>query len=249
MKRFGLMLAAALLAILVIGMAAAEADSPVITSVSRDPYGDVYVTWNGGTAPYKLVYYAVDGADSTVWTVSSGLYARNGSINDLAPNFDFVIGVVDANGEYGTYTRKGTFKRFSDVSGMRLTFTLRQRVNGRSKTINQYSATAIRNSVFGSGDYYGATIKLSGYSTTQALPFTFRMAVTMPDGEPLVFYVERGNLPRGSSSSYVYWDFFDFSDLWSYIYTARGEIPTGNYTYYIYLDDGLVSTAAFSVGP
>ena len=249
MKRFGWILAAALLLTLLLGLTVAEADKPTITNVYRDPYGDVTVSWSGGEAPYTLAYYAVDGADSTVWTVASNLYGRSGVIDDLAPNFDFVVGVVDKNNDVAIYELKGNFKHFNDVSGIRLTFTPRQRVNNRASTVSQYSSFAIRNSLFGSGDVYGATIKLSGYSTNQPLPFTFRMAVTLPDGEPLVFYVQRQNLPRGSSSSYVYWEFFNFEDLWSLIYKMRNDIPQGNYMYYIYLDDALVSSAGFSVGP
>ena len=247
MKRFALIVFAAVVFSLLL-CTAALADGLTITNVYRDPYGDVTVTWSGGRAPYKLAYYAVDGADSTVWTVNDNLYSTSGTIGDLAPNFDFVIGVVDADNNVARYTLNGNNKRFSEVQGIRLTFTLRQRVNGRSSTISQYSAHAITTGL-STGNYYGATIKLSGYSTRQAMPFTFRMAVTLPDGEPLVFFWERMDLPRGSSSSYVYWEFYDFSDdMWQYILQMRGEIPVGNYTYYIYMDDGLVASAPFTVG-
>lgn len=128
-----------------------------------------------------------------------------------------------------------------------MTFTLRQRVNNRASTISQYSSYAITSGRT-SGNLYGATIKLSQYRTTQALPFTFRMAVTMPDGEPLVFYTERMNLPRGNGSNgYVYWEFFNFSALWEYILLARDSIPVGNYTFCLYMDDGLVATQNFYI--
>ena len=246
MKRFFWIFLAALLVCLCVA-AAAAADGLEITRVNRDPYGDVTVTWTGGQSPYKLAYYAVDGEDSTVWTVDSNIRSHSGVIDDLAPNFGFVIGVVDSNGDYDIYELEGNNKRFTDVAGMRLTFTLRQRVNGRSSTIQQYSAFELENSMT-NGNLYGATIKLSGYKTTQPLPFTFRFAVTLPDGEPLVFHVSRENLPRGTNSSFAYWDFFDFGDLWSYILKTKGEIPAGSYTFYIYMDDGLVATAPFSIG-
>ena len=247
MKRFVWIFLTALLICLCLAITA-QADSLEITRVNRDPYGDVTVTWTGGQSPYKLKYYAMDGEDSTVWTVDSNLRSRSGLIEDLAPNFDYVIAVIDANGEIALEELYGNNKRFTDVTGMRLTFTLRQKVNGRSSTIDKYSAYSITNGLT-SGNYYGATIKLSHDRTTQPLPFTFRMAVTLPDGEPLVFYWERMNLPRGGGNTgYAYWELFDFSDMWSYILMMRDEIPTGSYTFYIYMDDGLVATAPFTVG-
>ncbi|MBR5344568.1 MAG: hypothetical protein IK127_01915 [Clostridia bacterium] len=246
MKRFVWIFLIALLICLCLAITA-QADSLEITRVNRDPYGDVTVTWTGGDSPYMLVFCAVDGEDSTVWTVDDNIRSHSYVIDNLAPNFGFMIGVIDSNQNYDIYELDGNNKRFTDVSGIRLTFTLRQRVNGRSSTIQQYSAFELENSMT-NGNLYGATIKLSGYKTTQPLPFTFRMAVTLPDGEPLVFFVERGNLPTGYNGGYVYWDFFDFSDLWSYILQAKDEIPVGNYIFYIYMDDGLVATAQFSVG-
>ena len=246
MKRFVWIFLAVLLLCLC-AAAVAQADGPTITRVNRDPYGDVSVTWTGGQSPFRLVYYSVDGEDSIVWTVDSNIRSRSGLIEDLAPNFDYVIGVLDANNDYDIYELEGNNKRFTEVSGIRLTMTLRQRVNGRASTIQKYSAFDIANSMT-NGNLYGATVKLSGYNTNQPMPFTFRMAITYPDGEPLVFYVERINLPRGNSSSYAYWEFFDFSDLWSYILQTKGDVPTGSYTYYIYMDDGLVATAPFTIG-
>ena len=246
MKRFLWVLLTAVL-ICICAAAMAQADAPSITRVTRDPYGDVSVAWTGGQAPFTLKYYAVDGDDSTVWTVDSNMRSRSGLIEDLAPGFGYVIAVMDDNGDYDVYELAGNNKRFTAVSGMRLTLTLRQRVNGRSSTIQRYSAFDITNSMT-NGNLYGATVKLSGYNTNQPLPFTFRMAVTYPDGEPLVFYWDRINLPRGNARSFAYWEFFDFSDLWGFILQSKGEIPTGSYTYYIYMDDGLVATAPITIG-
>ncbi len=227
--------------------APAQSSGITITGVTRDGYGDVSVTWDGGTAPYRLAYYAVDGADSTLWNAVTGITGKSGVINELLPNFGYVVAVVDANGEYDSYTLEPNDKKFTALGKMRLTMTLRQTVKKSASTVKQFSAANILQSVQGSGNQYGATIKLADYRSKEPLLFTFRMGVTLPDGEPIIFYVNRMTLPKGSADSFAYWNFFDFVDLWNNIMVAKGEIPTGTYTYYICLDDSLVASSSFTV--
>ena len=246
MKKVWIMLALAALLLLAVG--AASAGSVSITDCSTDYAGHITLRWQGDSAPYSVRYCVKGYEDEGLWTQASDLYSPYLTMSDFAPDTTYVFYVVDSNNDYDTVTRTAYRKSFTGVSGMRLTVTLRQKLNGRASTINSYSARDLQSGLFNSQQNYGATIKFS-YDRIGSSQVVFcRMVIVTPNGEPIVFVADNLELSaRTGGSNYVYFDFFDFDTAWQIINSVYDTIPTGTYAFRLYMDEGFVGEKTFMV--
>ncbi len=223
---------------------------PTVTSVDLESDGSVSIRWTGGTAPYRIDYQGYvnanynSGADVIRWNAVTYQYSTSARLeSDLVPGERYWITVTDNNGKQGWYDYNPTIRAFTTVSGMRLTFSLRQRRNNRSSTVNSFSGNEMRKDYMSS--IYGATIKISTSHLNQDYSFYVRMAVILPSGEPLLFhYTYEDFLKRWG---YVYWETYDFKNVWSTLMAEKGTIPSGTYTYKIFFDNTILGEARFNI--
>ncbi len=210
-----------------------------VTRAVLNSDGSVSVSWSGGKSPYNMYYswYANSnhnsGADVTLWRGGSGLIGTSLSLtSDLVPGERYWIIIEDADGHEAWYDFNPGRKAFTELSGTRLTFSLRKKVNNRSSTVGSFSANEIERQYLSS--MYGGTIKMNVGRLKNTYYFTARMAIFLPSGEPYLFHKSDEGI-----NGTAYWESYDFKYVWDWLVNRKGGIPTGQYTFRLYANDGL----------
>lgn len=214
------------------------ANDMMMTKAVMNSDGSVSMAWSGGKSPYNVYYmwYANanhnSGADVQVWRAGSSLISQSFSTrNDFVPGERYWIVIQDANKQECWYDFNPSRKAFTALSGTHMTMSLRKKVNNRSSTVGSFSANEIERQYVSS--LYGATIKMTLGRLKTTFYFTSRMALFLPSGEPYLFHVA----DQAVNSSAVYWESYDFKDVWDWLVSSKGGIPTGQYVFRLYVDD------------
>ena len=220
-----------------------------ISKATANSDGSVSFTWSGGTSPYKLQYewYANDnhnaGTDIIRWMASESIYGNSITLkNDLVPGERYWIILTDSENHTLWYDYHPEQKYFTDISGCSMKVSLRIKRNNRSSTVTSFTANEIEREYLNT--LFGGTIKMNlgkhGNFTCIA-----RMAMFLPNGEPILFHVEDCNISGRLSA--VGWETYDMKTLWTQIMKTKEMIPTGRYTYRLYLDNGLFGQSEISI--
>ncbi len=213
-----------------------------VEKVVMNTDGSFSITWSGGKAPYDLDYtwYVNDshnsGVDVVLWSAAENYYSTSITLKeDLVPGEHYWLRLTDSENNVLWYDYKSERRAFTQFSGTRMTLSLRTRKNNRSSTVNSFTANDIERGYLSS--LYGATIKMTIGSHVTDYLFTARMAIFLPNGEPILFYVDDVGISR--RASWAYWDTMDFKNAWDTIMRVKGTIPAGRYTFRLYADDRL----------
>ncbi len=233
-----------------VGTGTASASGMKVEKVVLNTDGSVTISWSGGKAPYKLSYqwYVNEdhnlGADVIQWLGADNVGGTRYTLDsDLVPGERYWLIITDSTGSKLWYDYRGERRTFNKYSSSRMVFTLRSTVNKRSSNLNSFTANEIERGYL--NNLYGATIKMDMGRLATDYVFYSRMALFLPNGEPILFYVSQDTYYRGSS--YCFYETLNFRSAWSMIMEAKGEIPTGRYTYRFYADDSIYGEQSFEM--
>ena len=222
-----------------------------ITDVSMDSEGSIKISWNGGSAPYNVMYQAYvnsnynQGADTILWNGARNTYNKSVTLKyDMVPGEHYWVIVTDSQNHEAWYDYNPRIQAFTAVSGMSFGFfSLRQKVRNKSQTVTYFSANEIKNGYL--DNIYGATIKIS-LNRQRDYTFFTRFAVIFPNGEPYLFVADYVDYLK-RYGSWAAWESFDFKNVWSTLMSEKGEIPAGTYTFKIFFDNTILGQQTFTV--
>lgn len=229
------------------GSSSTSANNMKVTKAVRNTDGSFTISWTGGSSPYNMYYtwYANSnynrGADVTLWRGGQNLFSQTLTLkSDLVPGERYWVVIEDANQNECWYDFNPGRKAFTELSGTRLTFSLRKRVNNRSSTVSSFSANEIERQYVSS--MYGATIKMNVGRLKNTYYFTSRFAIILPSGEPYLFSV--GDQAINGTA---YWESYDFKNVWDWLVNKKGGIPAGQYIFRLYVNDGLFGEEVINI--
>ncbi len=219
---------------------AAPANDIAMTSAVLNSDGSVSFSWSGGKAPYNLYYawYVNDqhnnGSDVNIVQALSALFGNSVTMSDqMVPGERYWVVVQDADGAEMWYDFNPGQRVFTALPGTRLKLSLRTKRGNRSSTVNGFSANEIEREYLNS--LFGGTVKLVLGSGGVGFHFVARMALMLPNGEPILFHVEEAT----SHWQECGWETWDFKNAWARIMNLKNTIPAGQYTFRMYLNDCL----------
>lgn len=235
-----------------LGSLTGSSSSLRVDDVRLETDGSVTVSWSGGTAPYSVHYqsYIYDnhnaGADVISWiaTPSSISSTRYNFTRDFTPGERYWVYVTDKDNNIAWYDFNPTVRAFSR-GNMPCVVSLRTRRNNRSSTVGSLSAREIESELGRS--MFGATIKITTRNLNADVTAVIRFSVTLPNGESILFFTTSPEIFK-KQYGYVYWESFDFIDLWNMIIAGKGSIPVGTYTLKVLLDNEYLLTENFQIG-
>ena len=212
--------------------------------------GSVTFTWSGGTSPYTLEYewYGNDnhniGTDIIRWTAVENIYGNNTMLKyDLVPGERYWIILRDSDNHTLWYDYHPKRETFTKIPGSYMVLSLRIMRNKRSSTVSSFTANEIEREYLST--LFGGTIKMNIGTRTSNLVCTARMAMFLPNGEPLLFHVEDCDIPGWMSAPG--WETYDMKYVWTQLMSIKETIPAGRYTFRLYLDNGLFGQSDISI--